>query len=105
MIRFLLLSILLTILFRAASHLWAGVVRGLKGGAAEPLRASGRSGPPQRGVQMARDPVCGTFVVPANAVALSTSDGQRLFFCSTTCRDNYRARPTSSPAAAHGRTA
>ena len=40
---------------------------------------------------MARDPVCGTFVLPDRAVTLV--DGRaRLFFCSEACRDKYRAR-------------
>jgi len=47
--------------------------------------------PPERGVQMARDPVCGTFVVPDHA--LSIADGsERVYFCSPACRDRYRAR-------------
>jgi YHS domain-containing protein len=52
---------------------------------------------------MQRDPVCGTFVVPERAIALSGSRGERLYFCSIECRDKYRARPESS--AVHGRTA
>jgi YHS domain-containing protein len=44
---------------------------------------------PQQGVQMARDPVCGTFVLPERALTLV--DGRtRLFFCSDVCRDKYR---------------
>ena len=40
---------------------------------------------------MVRDPVCGTFVLPASAVTLV--DGRaRLYFCSDACRDKYRAR-------------
>jgi YHS domain-containing protein len=46
---------------------------------------------PERGVAMARDPVCGTFVLPSKAVTLV--DGRsRLYFCSDACRDKYRAR-------------
>jgi len=40
---------------------------------------------------MVRDPVCGTYVIPDRAVALSDGSGQ-VFFCSTNCRDKYRAR-------------
>jgi len=37
--------------------------------------------------------VCGTFVVPANALVLA--DGSRaIYFCSETCRAAYRARPS-----------
>jgi len=106
MLRFILLSILLTIVFRVLSRLWAGVVRGMRVG---PDRRQQQSRPgstrvPQRGVQMERDPVCGTFVVPERAVALSTSTNDRLYFCSTGCRDTYRSQQTG-PAPAHGRTA
>jgi YHS domain-containing protein len=39
---------------------------------------------------MVRDPVCGTFVVPDRALMLSV--GRReLYFCSSACRDKYRA--------------
>jgi YHS domain-containing protein len=107
MIRFLLLSILLTILFRAVSRLWTGIVRGMQGQDAFTVRGHRGSGVPQRGVQMARDPICGTFVVPERAVALSVAGGERLYFCSTTCRDTYRANTStqSSAATAQGRTA
>ena len=109
MIRFILLSILLTFLFRAVSRLWAGIVRGMQD--QDGFAGPGRRGPrgpshvPQRGVQMVRDPICGTFVVPERAVALSTSGSDRLYFCSTECRDKYRARPGANPSTAHGRTA
>lgn len=105
MLRFILLSILLTILLRAVSRLWAGIVRGMQNGNPSAGRRTGGSAVPQRGVQMVRDPVCGTFVVPERAIALSSGSGQRLYFCSAECRDKYRARPESSHAPAHGRTA
>ena len=105
MLRFLLLSILLTILYRAVSRLWAGVVRGRDGQSRPTGNPGGSSRVPTRGVHMERDPMCGTFVVPERAVALSTSEGERLYFCSTDCRDKYRNKPEASPAPAHGRTA
>jgi YHS domain-containing protein len=45
---------------------------------------------PRRGVQMVRDPVCGTFVVPDRALMLLVGR-QPIYFCSTACRDKYRA--------------
>ena len=45
---------------------------------------------PTRGVQMVRDPVCGTFLLPDRALTLG-DDGARTFFCSATCRDKYLA--------------
>ena len=54
-----------------------------------------RSSPPRvpdAGVQMARDPVCGMFVVPDRALTLV--DGRtKQYFCSQACRDKYLARP------------
>jgi YHS domain-containing protein len=40
---------------------------------------------------MVRDPVCGTFVLPDRALAISDAR-QRVYFCSEACRDTYRAR-------------
>jgi YHS domain-containing protein len=105
MLRFLLLSILLTIVFRAVSRLLNGVARGMQGPGGRTARGPGDSRVPQQGVHMERDPVCGTFVVPERAVALSASGGDRLYFCSTDCRDQYRNRPETGSSAAHGRTA
>lgn len=106
MLRFILLSILLTILFRALSRLWAGVVRGMQVGpdAGGHQSRTGSTRVPKRGVQMVRDPICGTFVVPERAVALSTPSNERLYFCSTDCRDSYRSQQSGHPSA-HGRTA
>jgi YHS domain-containing protein len=84
MVEALLDLLLVLVLSRAFWKLVAGVISGLR---TNP--SAGRT--PQRGVQMARDPVCGTFVVPDHAVVLS--EGRRqTYFCSTTCRDQYRAR-------------
>jgi YHS domain-containing protein len=104
MLRFILLSILLTILVRAVSRLMAGVLRGMQGEAPGYSARRGAS-VPQRGVHMVRDPICGTFIVPERAVVLSAGGGARIFFCSTECRDKYRSQPDSAHAPAHGRTA
>jgi YHS domain-containing protein len=56
---------------------------------------------------MARDPVCGTFVVPERAVTLSVGR-DHIHFCSVNCRDKYRARPSAysgHPESVEGRTA
>lgn len=104
MLRFILLSLLLTFLLRALIRLWAGFVQGVQGQPGPASAPRGRTAA-QRSVQMARDPICGTFVVPERAIALSAGSEQ-LFFCSVECRDKYRAlHPHARPAAAHGRTA
>jgi YHS domain-containing protein len=90
MARFLLLLILSVVVARVFWRVVDGVVEGLTGRPG----SAGRSrsmGVPGRGVQMVRDPVCGTFVVPDRAVTL-TVGRQRLYFCSDSCCDKYRAR-------------
>ncbi|MCC7417007.1 MAG: hypothetical protein IT176_07665 [Acidobacteria bacterium] len=81
MLRLALLLVLFVVFARAFWRLVDGVLAGLGGG---------RDTPP-RPVPMVRDPVCGTFVVPGRAVTLA-GDRQPVFFCSTACRDKYRAR-------------
>ena len=85
MLRFILLSLLLTLAVRVIGRLFDAFMGGMRGDAAPRTRV------PQRGVQMARDPVCGTFVVPERAVS-SVIGRERVYFCSTACRDKYRAR-------------
>ena len=82
MFRFALFLILSIFVARAFWRLVDGVIEGLSG------RPAGM-GREVRGVPMARDPVCGTYVVPERSVAIV--DGrQQVFFGSTICRDKYR---------------
>jgi YHS domain-containing protein len=84
MLRLILFALLAIFVARAFWRLFDGIVDGASGGRS-------RSRAPERGVSMVRDPVCGTFVLPASAVTLV--DGRaRLYFCSDACRDKYRAR-------------
>jgi YHS domain-containing protein len=74
----LLRLLLLILLIRAIWRLVAGIVAGMgqaKGRAAEP-------------VQLVRDPVCGTYVVPSRALPL-TAEGTTHYFCSDRCRERY----------------
>lgn len=84
MLRLALLLLLLIFLARALWRLVSGIADGIAG-----PQGPGRNS--TRAVQMARDPVCGTFVVPDRAVILTERDGP-IYFCSATCRDRYRAR-------------
>jgi len=82
--RILLFVILSVFVARAFWRMLDGIIEGYSG---RPPRSNVLS----RGVQMARDPVCGTYVVPDRAVAVT--DGRRqVFFCSAICRDKYRAQ-------------
>jgi YHS domain-containing protein len=83
MLRFVLLLVLIVLVARGFWRMVDGIVEGVTGRRSTHV--------PSRGVQMVRDPVCGTFVLPERAVTLS-GGRQRVFFCSTTCRDKYRAR-------------
>jgi YHS domain-containing protein len=82
MARVVLLVILAIVLSRAYFRLVDGIRRGLSG--APPGSASRASA-----VQMRRDPVCGTFVVPSSAVSV-VDNGRSVYFCSTSCRDRYQ---------------
>jgi len=83
LIRFLLLSILLTLVVRSLRRLLAGVAQGMG-------LESGRRPPGavEQGVQMVRDPVCGTFVVPGTSFAVRDEHGLH-YFCSETCRSTF----------------
>lgn len=89
MLRLTLLLLLVALVGRAFWKLMDGVLEALRGDPMTSPRASPRA--PQRGVPMARDPVCGTFVVPERAIPLTTG-GQQLFFCSVKCRDAFQTR-------------
>ena len=95
MLRLALFIVLGIIVARAFWRLVDGIVEGVSG-----RPTGGRGRVPTRGVQMVRDPVCGTFVVPERAVTL-VHGRSRLFFCSDACRDRYRAERDSR----EGRTA
>ncbi|MGH9143889.1 MAG: hypothetical protein ACRD2I_22355 [Vicinamibacterales bacterium] len=86
LLRLVLFVIFAIIVARAFWRLVDGIVEGIGG---RPSR--GRGQVPTHGVQMVRDPVCGTFVLPDHALTLV--DGRaRLFFCSDACRAKYQAR-------------
>jgi YHS domain-containing protein len=83
MLRYVLLLALIVLIARAFWRVVDGVTEGLRG--------SGQGSRRSSAVPMQRDPVCGTFVVPDRAVTLAIGRRQ-LYFCSSACRDKYRAR-------------
>jgi YHS domain-containing protein len=87
MVRVVLLIVLFILVARA---FWRVVDNVIEAAGGRP--SGGRTGgTPARGVQMVRDPVCGTFVVPDGALMIA--DGRTpVYFCSEKCRDQYRAR-------------
>ena len=92
-----MLGMLLDVLFvlfamRAIWKLLQGVMEGMSDAPrSRGPRQAPPSGPPAQGVQMARDPVCGTYVVPERALSIS-GGRQPVYFCSTACRDKYLAK-------------
>ncbi|HEY6211242.1 MAG TPA: hypothetical protein VIW45_03110 [Vicinamibacterales bacterium] len=89
MLRFIVISLILTIVLRVITSTYSAFMEGLRGGDRD--RSTGPRSPTPRAVQMARDPVCGTFVVPERAVSSVDGSG-RVYFCSEKCRDAYRAK-------------
>ena len=83
-----LLLILAMVVARAGWRVIDGVMEGLSG--RSPRRQDGRN-VPAHGIHMERDPVCGTYVIPDRAITLADGS-RRVYFCSTNCRDRYRAK-------------
>jgi YHS domain-containing protein len=53
-------------------------------------RGSGDAPVPDRGGDLKKDPVCGTYVAVSASVTKMV-DGRAVYFCSKDCRDKYRA--------------
>jgi len=91
-----MLGVVLDVIFtvvaiRAIWKLLQGVMIGMSGDTGSRRSPGPTPGPPAHGVQMVRDPICGTYVVPERAVSIR--DGrQAVYFCSEACRDKYRAK-------------
>jgi len=83
--RFLVWAVLVLVVWRAVRRLLAGIAQG----AATPRPRAATA--PDKGELMVRDPVCGTFVLPSRAVAVSDRTGTH-HFCSDTCRQAYQSR-------------
>ena len=92
MFRFLLLSLFLTMVVRAVWRLLYGIAAGMSS-----PESGVRPSPPERGMAMVRDPVCGTFVVPSAALTLKAA-GRDMYFCSDECRQRYSGGSRTSAA-------
>src|SRR4051812_31997195 len=89
LLRLILFVIFAVIVARAFWRLVDGILEGIGG------RPRSADQVQTHGVQMVRDPVCGTFVLPDRALTLADERG-RLFFCSDACRSTYQARSGTS---------
>jgi YHS domain-containing protein len=81
-LRFLLLSILLLLVARAFWRLMDGVIEAAGG------TSRRRAGGNRAAVKLVRDPICGTFVAPANALSTTAGDTTH-YFCSEKCRSEF----------------
>jgi YHS domain-containing protein len=92
MFRAIVVSLILTIALRVILSTYSAFMEGLRGSSSGSRESRGpRGAAPSQPVQMARDPVCGTFVVPERAVSVAVGR-ERVYFCSENCRNAYRAR-------------
>ena len=78
MFRILLWVVLLLIVARIAWRVLRGVFEGMG------YQQAGGKG----SVGLVRDPICGMFVVPSNALTSGSGSGTR-YFCSEKCRQEY----------------
>lgn len=82
LIRFILFSILITLLVRAVMKFFGGVVEGAAGKRRTPI-------PPA--AKMVKDPICGTYVVQERAL-VSSRGGETAWFCSPECQKAWQQR-------------
>lgn len=91
-LRVILLAILILIVARLFWRVVDGVLEGVSGRPRRHVRGgAGRRNAEREGGKLVRDPVCGTFVAPGDALSL-TAGGRTLYFCSDKCRNEYHAR-------------
>jgi YHS domain-containing protein len=86
MLGWLVRIILAYFVVRAIWQLLDGLMKGMSGAGSH---ESGRGDQPP--LFLARDPVCGTFVVPSRALTAGTG-GDTRFFCSERCRQAWGHR-------------
>jgi YHS domain-containing protein len=82
MAKLILWAVLLVLFVRSLSRLLRGVIEGA---------GYARDSSPQRSVGLVRDPVCGVFVVPGQALTSGTGSATR-HFCSEKCRREWAGR-------------
>ncbi len=82
--RFIVLGVLLVIVY----FMVKSALQGLFGKGQEVTRSVGTSGRPS---EMVQDPVCGMFI-PKEGSYFLEQGGQRVFFCSETCRASYQKK-------------
>jgi hypothetical protein len=84
-------ALLLFVLFWVVARVFWKFIGGVVSGATAPGSQAGRKGGMQTGVKMLPCPVCGTYVVPAKAIMLTSGSGP-VYFCSDKCKTAYVPR-------------
>jgi hypothetical protein len=82
MARFIIWAVLIVLLARSLSRLLHGVLEGA---------GYRRDDAQARSVGLVRDPICGVFVVPGQALTAGTGSATR-HFCSEKCRREWLKR-------------
>jgi len=85
-LRFFLIVLLALFALRAIGRFMGGLAQGARSDGARPRHRAGETP-----VKMAKDPVCGTFVVPGKALS-ATAGGATQWFCSEQCRAEFARR-------------
>lgn len=86
LLRNILLLIALVLLARAIGRFLIGMMQGAAG-----TPRAGQRPPAPVATKMTQDPICGTYVVPGRAIALTVA-GHSTYFCSERCRDQWAER-------------
>ena len=81
LIRFILISLLITLVVRAVMKFFGGLVEG----------ASGQRKQVPPAAKMVKDPVCGTYVVQNRALMASRGE-ETAWFCSPECQQAWQRR-------------
>jgi len=82
MVRLIIFLLLVVFIARAVWRLVHGIAEGM---------SAPRNPQSPSAVPLARDPVCGTYVVPSRALTSGSGDELR-FFCSERCRQAWAKR-------------
>jgi YHS domain-containing protein len=101
--RWILNAIVVLLLIRLALRFLMGLLQGLAA-PSSPASSGGRAtaGGTRSAGELVQDPVCGTYIPRASAIAVSAGAGTR-FYCSEACRDKDRfTTPAMKGRAAHG---
>lgn len=88
--RVLLWALAIVMVVRAVARFIQGLAEGAGAGPAR-RPSPGTTAPLAKGELMARDPVCGTYVVQSRALSVRDGNGVQ-YFCSDKCRQAFQSR-------------